>query len=267
MDLLHLVTPRADRLLSHVRGAQHGDARDTHQARVAARRLAEALALTGTAGRRLERDVRNLRRALGATRELDVSRMVFDHVALEHHWSRDAVQRVRRHLEAKRDRRHDKVADTLANVSVSRLRRRIREVGDYAADFPAAQLGPKLRARMKKRERDLAQAIKRAGAVYDIDKLHDVRIAVKKLRYTLELAQDAFGRQWSRRITALKLQQGLLGHLHDLQVLVRHIRSLESELVSSRGPIADAMTVIRRDLDAASRRLHGTWLKHAKKVS
>ena len=264
MDLLHLVTPRADTLLSHVRGAQHGDARDTHQARVAARRLAEALALTGQAGKRLDRDVRDLRRALGATRELDVSRMVFDYAALEHRWSTDAVRRVRRYLDEKRAKRLDKVAGTLANVSVSRLRRRIRDIGDYAADYPAAKLAPRLRARVTKRERDLKDAIKRAGAIYDIDKLHDVRIAVKKLRYTLELAQDGLGRRWSKRIETLKLQQSVLGHLHDLQVLVRHIRTLEGGLVSHRGPVGEALAVIRRDLDTESRRLHGAWLKHAK---
>src|SRR3954467_3821920 len=107
MDLLHLVTSRSDRLLSHVRGAQHGDARDTHQARVAARRLAETLALAGKAGARLDRDVRDLRRALGATRELDVSRMIFDYAATEHRWPRDAVRLVRRYLEEKRRYRHD----------------------------------------------------------------------------------------------------------------------------------------------------------------
>lgn len=264
MDLLHLVTPRADRLLSHVRGAQHGDARDTHQARVAARRLAEALTLTGQAGKRLDRDVRDLRRALGVTRELDVSRMVFDHAALEHRWSKDAVQRVRRYLDDKRARRHDKVAGTLASVSVSRLRRRIRDIGDYAAEFPASKLAPKLRARVAKREADLTAAVKKAGAIYDVDKLHNVRIAVKKLRYTLELAQDGLGRRWSERIARLKVQQALLGNLHDLQVLVRHIRTLEGDLVGHRGPIGDAMAVIRRDLDAESRRLHGAWLKRAK---
>jgi CHAD domain-containing protein len=175
------------------------------------------------------------------------------------------VQLVRRYLEEKRRYRHDKVAHTLANVSVSRLRKRIREVGVFAADFPEGKLAPRLRARVAKRERDLAAAIDRAGAVYDIDKLHAVRIAVKKLRYTLELAQDVFGRKWTRRIAVLKAQQGLLGNLHDLQVLVRHIRTLEGSLVSHRGPLADAMSVIRRDLDAESRRLHGAWLKHAKK--
>jgi CHAD domain-containing protein len=264
MDLLHLVTPRADRLLSHVRGAQDGHPRDTHQARVASRRLEEALALTGGAGKRLDRDVRNLRRALGATRELDVTRIVFDHAALEHRWPKIAVDRVRRHLDDARARRHDKVADTLADVSVSRLRRRIREIGDHAASVPQEKLAERVRARVAKRERDFALAVKRAGAVYNIDKLHDVRLAIKKLRYTLELAQDALGRRWSKRLTTLKAQQAMLGELHDLQVLVGHVRVLEGTIVSDRGPLAEALAAIRRDLETESRRLHGRWLKQTK---
>lgn len=264
MDLLHLVTPRADRLLAHVRGAQDGDARDTHEARVAARRLAEVLALTGDAGQRLDRDVRALRRALGATRELDVARLVFDEAALEHRWSKLAAARVRKYLLVERERRHQKVAPPLANVSVSRLRRRIRAVGEYAAGVPAPKLRPLVQKRVTARERELVTAINRAGAVYDIDRLHEVRLAVKKLRYTLEVAQEALGRRLALRIQALKVQQGRLGDLHDLQVLVRHIRTLEAGLVSDRGPVAAALTEIRRDLDAESRRLHGQWLKYSK---
>ena len=263
MDLLHLVTPRADRLLAHVRGAQDGDARHTHLARVAARRLAEVLALTGTTGKRLDRDVRDLRRALGATRELDVAGMIFDHAARAHKWSTLAKERVRKYLSVERARRHKKVGPTLANVSVSRLRRRIREVGAYAARVAGPKAAARVRKRVAAREKELKAAVKRAGALYDIDKLHDVRLAVKKLRYTLELAQEALGRPLAPRIQALKLQQGRLGDLHDLQVLVGHIRTLEDGLVSNRGPIAQALTVIRRDLDAESRRLHGHWLKQS----
>lgn len=264
MDLLHLVTPRADQLLSHVRGAQDGDARHTHQARVSARRLAEVLAVTGDAGAKLDRDVSSLRRALGATREVDVSLMIFDQAALTHKWSKDAVARVRKFLARERDRRHHKVKNTLANVSVSRLRRRIRAVGEYSQGVPSRKVAARIRKRVVARDLELKQAIKRAGATYDIDKLHDVRLAVKKLRYTLEVAQDALGRRWTKRIAALKIQQGRLGDLHDLQVLVGHIRVLESELVGHRGPVAEALAVIRRDLDTESRRLHGHWLKHAK---
>jgi CHAD domain-containing protein len=171
---------------------------------------------------------------------------------------------VRRHLDQARARRHDKVADTLADVSVSRLRRRIREIGEYAAEVTQKQVAARVRKRIAKREGDLARAVKRAGAVYNIDKLHDVRLAIKKLRYTLELAQDAIGRRWSKRIEGLKLEQGLLGELHDLQVLVGHIRWLEGTLVSDRGPLADALAAMRRDLEIESRRLHGAWLKQTK---
>lgn len=264
MDLLHLVTPRADRLLSHVRGAQDGDARDTHQARVAARRLAEVLALTGNEGKRLDRDVRNLRRALGATRELDVARLVFDQAALEHRWPATAAERVRKYLDQERRRRHDTVAPALADVSVSRLRQRIRDVGAYAVTVSARTLAARVRQRVATRERGLAKAIARAGAVYDIDTLHDVRLAVKKLRYTLEVAHDALGRRLARRIQALKVQQGLLGNLHDLQVLERHIRAMEVALVGHRGPVASAVAAIRSDIDAESRRLHGAWLRLTK---
>lgn len=265
MDLLHLVTPRADKLLSHVRGAQDGDPRDTHQARVGARRFAEALSLTGSAGKRLDHDIRELRRALGVTRELDVTRIVFDQAALEHRWSSLAVARVRRYLDHERARRHEKVADRLADVSVSRLRRRIREIGEYAADVPAGKVARLVRARVAKRERELAHAVKQAGAVYNIDKLHDVRLAIKKLRYALELAQDALGKRWSKRIAGLKAQQNLLGELHDLQVVVGHVRLLEGTIASARGPMAEALTGIRRDLETESRRLHGAWLKQKTK--
>lgn len=264
MDLLHLVTRRAERLLTHVRGAQDGAARHTHEARVAARRLAEALALTGDAGQRLDRDVRALRRALGATRELDVARIVFDEAARRHRWSKLAEARVRKYLLVERKRRHQKVAPTLARISLSRLRRRIQAMGEYAAGVRARKLAPRVRKRVVARERELATAIKRAGAVYDIDRLHAVRLAVKKLRYTLEVAQEALGRRLAPRIKALKVQQGRLGDLHDLQVLVRHIRALEAGLVSARGPVAAALTEIRRDLDGKSRRLHGQWLKYSK---
>src|SRR5512143_1392383 len=56
-------------------GARSGDVRAVHQARVATRRLREALPLVsaGKPGRRLERAARNLTGVLGTVRELDVA--------------------------------------------------------------------------------------------------------------------------------------------------------------------------------------------------
>jgi hypothetical protein len=39
---------------------------------------------------------------------------------------------------------------------------------------------------------------------------------------------------------------------------------LEGTIVSDRGPVAEALAAMRRDLETESRRLHGAWLKQTK---
>jgi CHAD domain-containing protein len=263
-DLLNLVTARADKLLAHLPGAADGDPRDAHQTRVAARRLTESLVLGGPAARRLLREVRDIRRALGAIREVDVSRLVFDQLATERRWPALASARVRRHLDAERARRAKKVSRALERVSLGRIRRRIRDVGEAAATVAPKTLRARLEQRIVSRRARLQRAVRRAGAIYDIDKLHDVRLAVKKLRYTLEVADDALGRRRAREISRLRASQQRLGELHDLQVLERHLAALEATLTSSRGPMAASLAAIRNDIDADCRRLHGQWLQGAR---
>jgi hypothetical protein len=50
--------------------------------------------------------------------------------------------------------------------------------------------------------------------------LHDVRVALKKLRYTAELSAETGHRQWRNEIQTLKATQELLRRLHDLEVLL-----------------------------------------------
>lgn len=259
-DLLHLVTARADALLAHVPGALDGDARDTHQARVGARRFAEVLALTGDAGARLRRDIRALRRGLGATREIDVARHLVEAEARRFDWPPAATNRLRRYLDEERDARQDAAGRVLSHVSVSRLRRHIRDLGADVAAIAPRTVAARVRARVRARERAFITAVRQAGALYDVDKLHAVRIAGKKLRYTLEIGREALGQRSAARIESLKRQQRLLGELHDTQVLEAHIRELESRLESNRGTTAMALAAMRDQLDAECRRLHANWL-------
>jgi len=217
----------------------------------------------GTASDRLRRDIRALRQALSATRELDVARIVFDHAAAEHRWPKTAADVVRGYLDTARSKKSRDTKDALDGFSASRLRRRIRDIGEVAAEMPPAKVSARLRARLKKRERELARAVRDAGAVYDIDKLHEVRLATKKRRYTLELAQDALGRRRSKAIATLKAEQRVLGELHDLQMLESHIGALESTVAGTRGPLGHALSAMCADLEADTRQLHGKWLKQA----
>ena len=57
--------------------------------------------------------------------------------------------------------------------------------------------------------------------------IHDVRIATKKLRYALEIARDAGVRGREAVVESLKRHQERLGHLHDLQMLLKHVRETE----------------------------------------
>src|SRR5436190_24170080 len=74
----------------------------------------------------------------------------------------------------------------------------------------------------------LQAAIDKAAGIYLPDRLHDVRIAVKKLRYAMEVARDLSGSRATARILTLKRAQDLLGRMHDLEVLIARTRGVQS---------------------------------------
>lgn len=53
--------------------------------------------------------------------------------------------------------------------------------------------------------------------------LHDMRIAVKRLRYSMEFFAKCFGRRYGRCLGGLKTLQELLGDIHDADVLVAYL--------------------------------------------
>ena len=75
-------------------------------------------------------------------------------------------------------------------------------------------------AQLARRAARLREAVEAAGAVYVPEHLHHVRIAVKKLRYSVELADETTGKRIAADVAALKAAQDLLGQLHDLEVLL-----------------------------------------------
>lgn len=256
-DLVEAVTSRAEALLAEMAGAREGQARATHRARVAARRLAEVLPLVGGAGQRLARRVREIRRALGAGREVDVTIEVLRHESAAREWSQPLVKRLQIHLETERDRRVSEASKVLDRWDGSRLRRRLRAVGEKAAEVRMRDLRAPLLARQVLREQRLEAAAAKAGALYDVDRLHAVRVAVKKYRYVLEVGADLLGQRNSRRLAQLKALQERLGDLHDLQVLLHEIRSYETTLTPGRGHVARALAHMANDVEADCRRLHG----------
>jgi CHAD domain-containing protein len=81
-----------------------------------------------------------------------------------------------------------------------------------------------LEARATRRASRVRSTIEIAGAVYVPERLHDVRIALKKLRYVLELLAEAGQERATRELVVLKTAQDLLGRLHDLETLIERAR-------------------------------------------
>src|SRR5688572_7821543 len=85
--LAAVIAKRHQALRSHLRPAREGDVEGVHQARVASRRLRETIPVLGTGLddvrlKPVRRRLRDLTRALGPVRELDVAlEMLDDHVA------------------------------------------------------------------------------------------------------------------------------------------------------------------------------------------
>ncbi len=110
-----------------------GDDTGVHQARVASRRLREAVpvlatGLKGSKSQKARRKIRRLTRALGLVRELDVTLKLIDELSASEDLSRPALQDVRLHVVAERDRLRQTMLTQLAEVDADKLDRRLLSV-------------------------------------------------------------------------------------------------------------------------------------------
>lgn len=252
-------------LKRHLPAAIAGNTIGVHQARVTSRRLREAVPVlsTGLKGSKADKAIRKIRRltrALGTVRELDVTLSLLDELASAPAVPRPAVEDVRRSVVVERDARRAVMLKRLERVDAGKLGRRLASVGtalDTATEEPwRTALG----SRLLQRSRRLAAAINGAGHMYSPERLHDVRIAAKKLRYGLELASDSGVSQAAPHVRTIKRAQDLLGKLHDLQVLQAHIAAAQTSGDSARPEPRAALEALAAHVEAQCRRLHGKYL-------
>jgi CHAD domain-containing protein len=249
-------------------GAQSGDVRAVHQMRVASRRLRELLPILqidAVTGQKLEHHLRKVTRLLGTLRELDVmatligelrARDSSDHVALDRlaDLVADARARALGRLGGKVWKQLGRLSDKLGRVAVQ-------------LNAPESRLPQRrgwrwaLDARIAHRAERLDATLRAAGAVYLPERLHAVRIATKKLRYAVELSVEAAGGRTSADLRTLKRSQQVLGRMHDLQVLIDFVRSVQARLKSPELAVRRSSDDIVRGLENSCRRLHARHLR------
>jgi CHAD domain-containing protein len=262
--LAAIIRTLSDVLTREAARALAGESEGVHHARVAARRLREALALVAagpvTDVTLLRADTRRLRTGLGPVREADVLVALFDELAQARRWPAVAVARVRRRLLERREEASEATPPVFARTDLAGL------LGRSARITVSLEREPRLRAstrrltrRARIRARGLLEAIRHAGPFYAPARFHDVRIAAKKLRYVLELYRDLGRLPVDKEIGALRGAQDSLGRLHDLQDLQRAVEALAAERPADR-PTRRAFETIARTVEAECRLLHGAFL-------
>lgn len=268
-ELLRKRLQRFTRLLPDV---EQADVRAVHRTRVASRRLREVLPvvhLDGDVAAKLGKRLRKVTARLGSVRELDVLMLVIDELRLSQRYSERALALVAD--EVARERTHVR-ARALAKAPLGEMRRVARKLERAADDLERADEATPPRgarrgwrwavdARVALRAKALRTAMAEAGAVYLPERLHTVRIALKKLRYALELSAEMGGAGSTPELQRLKHAQALLGRMHDLQVFIGRLRQVQASLAPPDLSLWREIDELVGGVENSCRRLHARYVR------
>jgi len=225
--LLKLTRKRLERFVTFVPKFLVNDNPATiHDLRVRSRRLQQTFRIIvpqarTPASRKVIRTLRRVRRALGPCRNVDVNIELVEQRfrAAKSPALRDGWDALRTHLQ---ERRPALVANAYKEVAkhdfitfIERARKLLAHA-DLDAD-PTA----KLQAAMARALAQWDEAYGMAEASRDVENLHALRIATKRLRYRAELLADSGSLSIEPVVKDLKELQGALGGWHDRSVLLQ----------------------------------------------
>jgi len=223
---------QVDAIDAHEAGARTGrDPEDVHQMRVAVRRLRAIL----RASRPLfdpgwvdglRRELKWLGTVLGGVRDLDVL----------HAYLRSQLEALpapeRRAGRADRVRARAALRVALASPRYARLLARLRAALVHPPTRPSSVPLPGIAASEFEK---LRKAVAKLPRPPSAEKLHAIRIKVKRARYAAELVQPIIGRRAGRFIAMTKKLQDTLGEHQDAVVAEEYLRK-----VTERTPAGQA---------------------------
>jgi CHAD domain-containing protein len=261
-DLLYKRLEQFTRML-HALG--EGDARALHRTRVASRRLREilpVLQLKPDLANRLGRRLKKVTAQLGGVRELDVLAELVDELKAGGRCDPQVLRHVASAIDAERAQARDRLYARLPTHELERIAHKLEKVsGDLRDRKPSRGWQWAVDARVSHRGAAVARALDAAGSLYLPERLHHVRIALKKFRYALEVAADAAGARRPPDLRALKRQQDTLGRLHDVQVLVDRVRDMQPAIASPDFTMWRKIDVLIALLEDDCRRLHAKFVR------
>jgi CHAD domain-containing protein len=203
-------------------------------------------------------------------RELDVLLLEIEKLNGSGRYPGRALGRVAAAVAEERDAARTRLEAKLPVSALHRLAAKIDKIARALKEKDAdpRRARPALRAwrwaidaRIARRSTTLGAAIHDAGALYLPERLHQVRIGVKKLRYALEMLADVTGAKTTPDLRQLRRTQDYLGRLHDLQVLMDRVRQVQASLTPPDLAAWRELDVLVASLEDQCRRLHGRYMR------
>jgi CHAD domain-containing protein len=265
-----LIFERIGELVKYEAGTRAGeDIEVLHDMRVASRRLREALEIfqfcfPAKIYNRLYERVRRITRALGQARNADVAVDFFAKLLAA---SQDLIEQISlqdllRRLAKQQARRRAEMQNELDKAQPVSLEARFEKAFAHLASIPSSrQRGSRTALQLARRL--LAQRLREVFACRRMIKgendaagLHNLRIAVKKLRYALETLDFAAGEHAKENLKFFKKLQTVLGDLHDrdvfLEITQQRLNKLQKQsftehLLNGYQPILAKISIQRQN--------------------
>jgi CHAD domain-containing protein len=268
LERSQLLKKRVRRLTATLARLENGDVVALHRARIASRRLRgllPLLELDRDRGKRLARRLRKVTSRLGAVRELDVLLLLIDELHVSRRPHRAALGRLALTVGKARGRARRRLLRRLPIHELRKIAKRLRGVVDDLREVEAS--APRTRAwrwaldaTIVARATRLRDAMANAGAVYLPERLHEVRLAMKKLRYATELGADAAAVS-NPDVSVLRRAQDVLGRMHDREMLIDYVRQEQAALTPPDVTVWREMDALIASLEDDCRRLHARYMR------
>jgi CHAD domain-containing protein len=219
-------------VLSLLPSLRDGDVDAIHDARVATRRLRAALPIVAIdrpsdAWDEATKTLRTAGRSLGKARDVDVALDVLEDLERRAPMTAPAAAAMRARLLPEQLERRRKLIKRLEALDLGAVAlahgppRRERGLLTWRQP-PSRRV---VQFAIGEGARELRTVIEHASGVYFPARAHRVRIAMKKLRYLVELQDtDQPGRR--RSLKVLRQAQEILGEMHDREVLMERLKRL-----------------------------------------
>jgi CHAD domain-containing protein len=225
---------------------ENKDIEYVHQARVASRRIREALSIfeecfEKSTVKKWEKYIRRLTKKLGSARDTDVQieamEQELENIGEKKKNYITGIRRLLLRLKQQRARKQPKVIISLSNIQSNGILRdmknkttvllfdlskqNIREKSPYVLDKLGEHISNKIQ-RLMAFETSLINK-------NDHENQHRMRIAAKKLRYSLEISRPVFDKDIELYIDKIKTIQTMLGGRHDSHVWIEYLKEFRRE--------------------------------------